>query len=127
MDTSLLVARIAAVAYLSMAVGMSLSPGYYKQELGKMIENSAFKLLGGMMSLILGMLLVTNHNMWERDWTVLVTLLGWLALVKGVFLLAFPNSMGMFKGFLKAENIKKMVTPMCWILGLVFAYFGFVA
>ncbi len=127
MDTSLLVARIAAVAYISMALGMALSPDYYKHELAKLMDNAGFKFLAGFMALVLGMLIVAEHNLWESNWTVLVTLIGWISLLKGVMLLVLPNAMGPFKKLLKGENMRKIVSPLCWVLGLIFVYFGFVA
>ncbi|WP_421724363.1 hypothetical protein [Bauldia sp.] len=38
-----------------------------------------------------GLAVVWFHNLWVRDWRVIVTLLGWLSLIAGLFRMAFPD------------------------------------
>ena len=40
--------------------------------------------LSGVLMFVGGLALVRAHNVWKRDWTVLLTLTGWLALVLGL-------------------------------------------
>jgi hypothetical protein len=44
---------------------------------------------GGLM-FVAGLAIVRVHNRWEADWTVLVTVLGWLALIGGLVRMLFP-------------------------------------
>jgi hypothetical protein len=39
---------------------------------------------------VAGLAIVRVHNRWEADWTVLVTVLGWLALLGGLVRILFP-------------------------------------
>ncbi len=39
-----------------------------------------------------GISVVWFHNVWARDWRVIVTLLGWMSLFAGLFRMAFPDS-----------------------------------
>ncbi len=41
--------------------------------------------LSGTLLFVGGLAVVRAHNHWERDWSLLVTLTGWLALVLGLF------------------------------------------
>ena len=41
--------------------------------------------LSGVLMFVGGLAIVRAHNHWARDWTVLVTLSGWLGLVLGLF------------------------------------------
>ena len=41
--------------------------------------------LSGVLMFVAGLAVVRAHNRWARDWTVLVTLSGWFALVIGLF------------------------------------------
>jgi uncharacterized membrane protein HdeD (DUF308 family) len=40
--------------------------------------------LSGVLSFVAGLAVVRTHNVWARDWTVLVTLCGWFFLVLGL-------------------------------------------
>jgi hypothetical protein len=41
--------------------------------------------LSGVLMFVAGLAIVRAHNRWARDWTVLVTLSGWLGVVLGLF------------------------------------------
>lgn len=84
--------------------------------------------LGGMMALIIGFLIATYHNVWEMRWEVIITLLGWGSLVKGLMLLLAPQDMmKIMKIFLKIKHILTVGGIFVIVLGCVLGYFGFVA
>ena len=39
----------------------------------------------GVLMFVAGLAIVRGHNLWAWDWTVLVTMSGWLSLVLGLF------------------------------------------
>lgn len=41
--------------------------------------------LTGVLMFVAGLAIVQAHNIWQRDWTVLVTLSGWFFLLLGLF------------------------------------------
>ena len=55
------------------------------------VENRAFGLTYGYLSLFLGLASVLLHNDWVMNWHVLITIFGWLALIKGVLVIAWPE------------------------------------
>ncbi len=92
-----------------------------------MLKNDATIYLGGLFAVTIGYFMVSLHNVWSQDWTVLVTILGWTALVKGVLILAFPKSMMTFTK--KVTKLKHLNVVGFGLLafGLAFAYWGFFA
>jgi hypothetical protein len=46
---------------------------------------------------IIGLLIVVSHNIWVKDYRVVITIFGWLSLVKGIAYMAFP--WGWFTGW----------------------------
>jgi hypothetical protein len=127
METSLFIARMLAVYYLAVGFGFLLNGKYYREELSKLLDSSGFRFFGGIMAFVIGALIIQYHNFWVKDWTVLVTIIGWLSLTKGLFLIIFPTSFGFIKPMLKPKNLTRFMTPMIFIMGLVFGYFGFIA
>jgi hypothetical protein len=91
MELSILIAKIASVVYLSAALGAVVNRDYYRRVLDDAFKNAALTYFMGFTAAVLGLLMVNFHNIWVRDWTVLVTILGWLALLKGVLIIAFPK------------------------------------
>lgn len=54
------------------------------------MAGSAHLFVAGILALVTGLVLVNTHNVWVSDWPVLITILGWLALLGGVFRIVFP-------------------------------------
>jgi hypothetical protein len=127
MELSIFIAKIIAVAYLSIGVGFLFSGKYYRNAIPKLISDPGYMLLGGMISLVLGFFVVQTHNIWAGDWTVVVTIFGWMALIKGVMLLAFPKSFDFFKPLFASGKLNKIMVPLVFIIGCFFAYYGFFA
>jgi len=122
MELSILVAKIMAVVYITIGLGFLINSAYYKKALIDMMKDSGFMLLSGMMALVIGFLLVNSHNIWVKDWTVLVTIIGWISLVKGVLIFLAPK---LFTGLVKWMTQYMVVWGvLVLIFGLVFGYFG---
>ena len=123
MGLSVFVAKVLALTYIS--AGIAAVSG--KVAFGKMVEeferSPALTYVTGFFTLVLGMLLVQFHNIWVSDWTVLITIIGWISLIKGITLIAFPQCLLLFKGWYK--NARGWGIVMI-ALGALFAYFGFV-
>ncbi len=127
MELSILIAKIISVVYLSVAVGGIFSADHYRRLKDDMFKNTALTYFMGFTAVIIGSLMVNYHNIWEKNWTVLITIMGWLALIKGVLIIAFPR---FFQSFSKPFFQGKVfgILPYVWIsLGLLFGYFGFVS
>ena len=125
METSTLIAKILATVYLSFSLGLLFSSKYYKEKLPKLVDNSSYLILGGFMAITFGFLILEFHNYWDSDWTIVITIFGWLSLLKGIILIVFPQ---MFTGYnstiLKSEN-QKYILFLVLIMGAFFGYFGF--
>jgi uncharacterized membrane protein HdeD (DUF308 family) len=125
MELSTLIAKIAAVIYLSVSLGRFFSRDYYRRLSDDMYKNAALTYMMGFMAVIVGFLILHNQNLWGRSWTVLITIMGWLALIKGVLIIVFPNFIQrLSKPFLTARALK-IIPYVTLSIGLLFGYFGF--
>jgi len=126
MELSILIARITSVVYLSAALGAVFSRDHYRRLLDDLFKNAALTYLMGFTAVVFGFLMVNYHNTWGKDWTVLVTILGWLALTKGVLIIAFPEFVYSYsKPILEGKGLQ-FFPYVAAFLGLVLGYFGFV-
>jgi len=126
MELSVLIAKILAVIYLSVALGAMFSANYYRRLIDDLFNNAGLTYISGFLALIVGFLIVTYHNLWGRDWTVLITIVGWLALAKGVLLIAFPEFVRSYSRPVFTGKGLKAFPYIAIVLGLLFGYFGFV-
>lgn len=126
MDLPVFIAKLVGVVYIALGLGMLFNSTYYKKAMKEMMSNASFIMLAGMLSLVLGVVIVLAHNVWESSWVVIITILGWLALVKGVLLLVFPKGVSMFDSVFNSKSMITIVGVGALIFGLVLGYFGFI-
>lgn len=48
--------------------------------------------LNGLILLICGLAMVRFHNFWDLNWTLVITIMGWLIFLAGVFRSFFPTA-----------------------------------
>lgn len=127
MEHSQLIAQIVSIVYLSYAVGFACNSAYYQKAIAAMMKDSSWLIIGGLMAIIIGMFIIATHNVWTNDWTVLITIIGWIGLIKGVTLIAFPQSFRPFEKIFDSRSTMIGASIVTLVLGLVFGYFGFFA
>ncbi|MFD1292924.1 hypothetical protein ACFQ5N_03655 [Lutibacter holmesii] len=125
METSQLIAKIIGCVYIAFGVGILLNGNYYKKEIPKLLENTSYLIFGGFLAIIFGAIIIENHPFWVKNWTVLITIIGWIALIKGMLLLAFPTTISSFKSLFSIPKIYPVLGVFILIFGLFFTYFGF--
>ena len=112
--------------YLSAALGAIFSSDHYRRVLDDLFKNAALTYFVGFTAVIFGFLIVNYHNIWVKDWPVLITLLGWLALIKGVLLIAFPSFVQSYSKPIFEGRGLQCFPYLAAFVGLLFGYFGFV-
>ena len=125
MSTSIYIARIAAIIYLSVGVGILINPSYFRKIVDDFVKSPGASYLASILALIVGFVMVTAHNVWVFDWTLLITLLGWGAVIKGFLGLILPEYFLALSQ--RANKIKSFVSLgiVSLVLGVVLGYFGF--
>ncbi|MBG7631446.1 MAG: hypothetical protein IZT56_13595 [Bacteroidetes bacterium] len=59
-------------------------------QLLKDLQDQKFVILISFTAIIIGLLNILTHNIWEADWRLLITLIGWTSLIIGLSLFIFP-------------------------------------
>jgi hypothetical protein len=88
---TIFVAQILGPLYLFVAAGILLNAEWYRKMINSFLDNPALTYLGGIMALAFGLVMVNLHNVWLIQWSVIITILGWIALLKGIVLLIWPE------------------------------------
>ncbi len=100
MNTSRSLARligpILLVIGIGMAFGLMMEGAGYSSVLREFIANRALIFLTGILTLLAGVAIINAHNVWVPDWRVIVTVLGWLLVLRGIMLLVFPLTVQVF-------------------------------
>jgi uncharacterized protein YjeT (DUF2065 family) len=60
--------------------------------IGELAHNYGLVFLSGLLILLAGLAIVRVHNVWDGGWPILVTLIGWLAIVSGLVRMWLPQA-----------------------------------
>ncbi|NIJ52576.1 hypothetical protein [Dyadobacter arcticus] len=77
--------------------------------------------LNGLLLFIGGLAIIRLYNLWAFDWTILVTLTGWLSLTLGLYRLFLPSAKQVRKNFLANIIFGALFVTGCFLT--VKAYF----
>lgn len=125
MESTILISKIIGVIYLAFGIGMLVNPSFYKKEIPQLLENSAYLILGGFLAVVFGFLIIESQKALTHDWQMVLTVIGYVAVIKGAVLLAFPSSMKIYKPLFETEKFMSLLTYFVILVGAVFIVFGF--
>ncbi len=91
MELTLFLSKVTALYLVIGSVGILINA---KRLAGwvKTVKADVHTYIAGAFALIIGLLMVLSHNVWVADWPVVVTIMGWAALIKGILLMWYPDA-----------------------------------
>lgn len=92
--------------------------------LGTMDTNGAV-VMSGALSLIIGVLSVVAHNEWSGPaYVIVVTIFGWLALLKGFVRMTWPARTRKMVSSITDGGYVNVLLIICLLIGIYLAYMG---
>ncbi len=91
MDISLFIGKILGLYMLIVGFAYLFNREFFQGMIRDFDKNSAAYFLGSIMALLFGLLIIVSHNVWEWSWRTVITVIGYLGLIKGILLLNFPE------------------------------------
>ena len=89
-NTSLFLAKFWGWYLLIFFVILSFNPRRIKQIFDD-LKDEKFLILTAFIAIIVGLVNILFHNIWEPTWKLIITLLGWISLFVGLSLFIFPQ------------------------------------
>jgi len=132
MTNSTLIARLMGPVLLIMGIGTALgllgvgmAPGDYAG-LMKEMNSLPFTILFGVLALLAGLAIVNAHNLWVSDWRVIITVVGWLAIIRGVLSLVFPAKMHTVGETVIANTSGPVISALIFlVVGAILSWMGY--
>ena len=97
----------------------------YSGQVIKAIEEEKNVIICGILNVMAGIALILLYNVWDKSWKVIITIIGWLVLVRGIICLFSPHIIKKILEKVKAHSDR---LPALFaggvILGCVLIYLG---
>ena len=110
MDTSIFLGQLLGIYLVIVGVLVFIRHKAMYKMVSGFGEKSSLLYFIGVILLLLGLSLVLSHNVWEFSWKVLITILAWLTLAKGLFYMFLPAD--------KIAKFAKMLRNPYWFMVL---------
>jgi len=126
MATSVFLARLLGPLLLAVGIGILINPKPFHTMVGEVVRSVTLVYLFGLLDFAAGLAIVLTHNVWAANWRVLITLIGWLMLIRGAVRILAPEAiMGSAANVLRKKQMMPAAAAVTGLLGLVFCYFGY--
>lgn len=118
--------QLFGLAYLVMGIGGVIKRDAYIKLMEDFSKSAGVLFLTGLLTLTVGFILVTFHNVWVMSWSVIITIFGWSALIKGILILMFPGFYFRIFDSMKKKKMLMRIYPIFVILiGVFLLLLGF--
>ncbi len=91
MELSEFIARLLGAGLIVVSATILLRRHLFLKIAKDFTENYASLFTVGLLTFIAGFLIIEFHNIWVYNWTAIITIIGWLAIIGGIFRMAFPD------------------------------------
>jgi len=125
MATSIFLGKIISVFLIVFSLGILLNRHIYKKVFHEMIETPAILTISGIVTIILGLLIVLSHNIWNVAWESIISIIGWVLLIQGIFRLVFPKTVKIYAKKLLHNNGYIWWAIFLLLVGLYLAYMSY--
>lgn len=121
-------ARAYGMVVVAVALAALVAPARMAAAIAEFGRSPGLILLSAIVAVILGVAMVSFHSRWSDFPAILVSLLGWAVLVKGIVLLAAPDALLKLGGDVsRSHAIVRVWGVVALILGVAYLLIGFLA
>lgn len=127
MDTSILIAKFMGPVMLAASLSMLINRDLVTRIFEDFADSPGMIFLAGIMALLTGLTLVIFHNIWAANWTVIITIFGWIAIFGGLMRMMFPMAaMEMGKRMIRHKGALAVIGVIDAMIGAFLTYKGFI-
>ena len=126
MSASILIARLIGPILLVAAIAMLANVKDMQKMAHEFLENRALIFFSGFLTMLAGLAIANNHNVWIMEWPVIITLFGWAMIIGGTIRIAFPSVVRSIGNAMMENPTLIRVAGTAWaIVGAFLFYKGY--
>ncbi|EDP70423.1 hypothetical protein FBALC1_06688 [Flavobacteriales bacterium ALC-1] len=114
MDNTVFLAKFWGWYLIIFFLILSLNPKRIKQIFND-LKDEKFLIVFAFMAIIIGLLNILFHNIWEPSYKLIITLIGWLSLFIGLALFSFPKQTVTWLEFINIKLVQVIYTLLFFI------------
>ena len=127
MQKSEFIARLIGPVLIAIAFGMLFNTATFRGLGEEFLRSRVMIYLSGLLVMVAGLALVNVHNLWNRGWRLIITILGWLMVIGGALrIMMLPRQVELIGGNAFGEPATlTFCGSVALLLGLILTYYGY--
>ena len=125
MGTSIILSKFLGIILTVIGVSALKNQQRFANTLKNILSSKEHLFLAGLISLILGSVIISIHNNWRESWPIMITLIGWFLLLKGACVQILPKTSGSLIQSFAAKRFSLVLGAVYTIIGLGLLLKGF--
>ena len=126
MTTSKWIAGLMGPTFVAMAAALLLNLNSMPELTEEISHEPMLILVSGTLLFIAGLAILRVHNRWGADWSTVVTVLGWLAILAGLVRMLFPVELAtVIPGIGQRSDVIGPALVVFLLLGIFLTYKAF--
>lgn len=125
MDISIFFAQVLGIVLLVSGISLVANKKMSAEAIEEMLRNKGILWMAGFTGVVIGSVFVVLNNIWSSSLPLLITIIGWLILLKGTFILVFPNAAVALYRKCNKGNMLLWGGLIAIIIGLILLDLGF--
>ena len=126
MQNSIFLAKLIGPVMALTGISLLVNESAFRKMAQEFLRSPALIFFSGMLLMPAGLAVVLTHNVWALDWRIIVTLLGWIAVVSGAVRIFAPErAIKLGKKAIARKEYTTAAAAFWLVVGAVLCYFGF--
>jgi hypothetical protein len=126
MQTSIFLARLIGPVMTLVGISLLMNETAFRKMAMEFLRSPALIFFSGMILMPAGLAVVLSHNVWVLNWPVIITLLGWIAVISGALRVFAPDrALKIGKKAIASKEFTVAAAAFWLVIGAVLCYFGF--
>ena len=127
MTTSIFLARLIGPFALALGLALVFQGTGFRAFASEFMASPALIFLSGIITLPAGLAIVLTHNVWTPDWRVVITIVGWLAVVTGAIRMILPQQAAAKARAVIARPLVPKIGAAIWLaIGALLCFYGYI-
>jgi uncharacterized membrane protein len=124
---TIFLAKLIGPTVVALSIGIFFSRKYYEKVYRDLDKETLAVVMGGVTILVAGLAMVIFHNIWDSFFSGLISLTGWLAILKGLMLIICPATVNKIGDKIVGTKVLPSAAVIYFFVGLYISYVAYLA
>lgn len=126
METAIWISKFLGPILLVLSIPMVVTPTSLQETTRRFLADRPLILVSGLLAMTAGLSIVNTHNVWVLDWTLIVTLFGWVLVLGGALRITALRVVEQVGGAMIGRPIMTRILGAFWaLLGAFLTFQGY--